>query len=43
LNIKDFPDKLHREIKIQAAIENTTIKGLIERVMTEYLKEKGGV
>lgn len=38
LNIKDFPDDLHREAKIQAAVEGTTLKGLIIKALTEYLK-----
>lgn len=45
VNIKDFPDKLHRQAKIQAAIEGTTLKGLIIKALTEYLKrakKKGG-
>jgi predicted HicB family RNase H-like nuclease len=46
LNIKDFPDKLHKQAKIQAAIEGTTLKDLIIKALTEYLKrakKKGGV
>ena len=45
LNIKDFPNDLHRKAKIQAAIEGTTLKGLIIKALTEYLKrakKKGG-
>jgi predicted HicB family RNase H-like nuclease len=45
VNIRDFPDELHRQAKIQAAIEGTTLKGLIIKALTEYLKKarkKGG-
>jgi hypothetical protein len=38
LNIKAFPDALHREAKIQAAIEGVTLKHLIIKALTEYLK-----
>jgi len=38
LNIKDFPDDLHREAKIQAAIEGTSLKAIIIKALTEYLK-----
>jgi hypothetical protein len=40
VNLKDFPDDLHHKAKIQAAIERTTIKGLIIKVLTEYLDKK---
>jgi predicted HicB family RNase H-like nuclease len=39
LNIKDFPDSLHREAKIRAAVEGITLKDLIIKALTEYLKE----
>lgn len=42
LNIKDFPDELHRQIKIQAATEGASMKDLIIKAMQEYLKRKGG-
>ena len=42
LIIKDFPDDLHREIKIQAAIEGVSMKDLIIKALQEYLKKKGG-
>jgi len=44
VNIRNFPDDLHRKAKIQAAIEGTSLKGLIIKALTEYLKktkEKG--
>ena len=45
LNIKNFPDDLHYEAKVQAAIEGISLKELIEKSITEYLakaKKKGG-
>ncbi len=42
LNVKDFPDGLHREAKIQAAIMGISLKELIIRALTEYLKKKKG-
>jgi plasmid stability protein len=40
--IRDFPEDLHRKVKAQAALEGTTMKDLIIRLLTEYLKKKGG-
>jgi hypothetical protein len=40
LNIKDFPDDLHRQVKIQAAIMGISLKELTIRALTEYLKKK---
>ena len=44
INIKDFPDDLHMEAKIQAAKERTTLKGIIIKALREYLDraKKGG-
>jgi predicted HicB family RNase H-like nuclease len=45
VNIRGFPDELHRQAKIQAAVEGTTLKDLIIKALTEYLKKtkkKGG-
>ena len=45
LNIKDFPDDLHRQVKIQAAIEGVTLRDLVFKALREYLervKKKGG-
>ncbi|HOI96708.1 MAG TPA: hypothetical protein PK250_18540 [Syntrophobacter fumaroxidans] len=39
--IRNFPEELHRMAKIQAAVENITMKALIERAVTEYLKRAG--
>ncbi len=42
LNIKDFPDELHRQAKSKAALMGISLKELIIRAITEYLKKKGG-
>lgn len=42
LNVKNFPDDLHRKAKIQAAIEAISLRDLIIKALTEYLKKKGG-
>ena len=38
--IIDFPDDLHKEVKVRAAQEGTTIKEIIIKVVKLYL-EKG--
>ena len=40
LFIKTFPDDLHREMKIQAAVEGISIKELVIRAVREYLKKR---
>jgi len=42
LNIKDFPDNLHRRAKSEAALMGISLKELIIRAITEYLKNKKG-
>ena len=45
LNIKGFPDELHREAKIQAAILGISLKELIIQAVRDFLKkqkERGG-
>ena len=42
LNVKDFPDSLHRKAKAKAALMGISLKELIIRAITEYLKKKGG-
>jgi predicted HicB family RNase H-like nuclease len=42
LNIKDFPDELHRKAKSEAALMGISMKELIIRAITEYLKNKKG-
>lgn len=41
INLKDVPEELHRRLKMQAAAESTTLRELILRVLSEYLKKKG--
>lgn len=46
LNIKNFPDDLHREAKIQAAVMGITLRELAIESMKEFIKkqkEKGSV
>ena len=40
--IKNFPADLHKEIKLQAVREEISMKDLVVKVFTEYLKKKGG-
>ena len=40
LNVKDFPDELHREAKIQAAILGISLKELIIRATKDFLKKE---
>ena len=40
LHIKDFPEDLHRETKIQAAVEGISIKELVIRAVKDYLKKR---
>ena len=43
LNIKDFPDNLHRKAKAEAALMGISLKEFIIRALTDYLKKnKGG-
>ena len=42
LNIKDFPDDLHRKAKAEAALMGISLKELIIRAITKYLKKKRG-
>ncbi len=42
LNVKDFPDDLHRQAKIRAAIDGVSLKEVIIRALKEYLEKKGG-
>lgn len=37
--IKNFPDELHREMKIRAAVEAISIKELVIRAVKDYLKK----
>ena len=42
LNIKDFPDDLHRKSKSEAALEGISLKAFIIKALEEYLKTKKG-
>jgi hypothetical protein len=42
LNVKDFPEDLHRKAKSEAALMGISLKEFIIRAMTEYLKKKKG-
>lgn len=37
-----FPDDLHKGAKLRAVEEEITLKDLIIKAVTEYLKKKGG-
>ena len=40
INLRDFPEDLHRKAKSEAALEGISLKELIIRAVTEYLKKK---
>jgi len=40
INIRDFPDELHRQAKSQAALQGISLKDLIIKAVTEYLKKR---
>ena len=44
INLRDFPDQLHREAKAKAALEGISLKDLIIKAVEEYMKvkKKGG-
>ena len=39
--LRDIPDDLHKELKIQAVREGITLKELMLRALEEYLKKRG--
>ena len=39
--LRDFPEDLRRNAKAQAALMDISLKELIIRALTEYLKKKG--
>ena len=41
INVRDFPDALHRKAKAKAAMEGISLKTLITKAIEAYLK-KGG-
>jgi predicted HicB family RNase H-like nuclease len=40
INIKDFPEDLHRKAKAEAALMGISMKEFIIRAIIEYLKKK---
>jgi len=40
LNIKDFPDDLHRKAKSEAALMGISLKELFIRAVKEYIEKK---
>ena len=40
INIRDFPEDLHRIAKSEAALMGISLKELIIRALTEYLRKK---
>jgi predicted HicB family RNase H-like nuclease len=40
INLRDFPEDLHRKAKSEAALMGISLKELILRALTEYLKKK---
>jgi len=40
INIRDFPDELHRQAKSKAALQGMSLKDLIIKAVTEYLKKQ---
>ena len=40
--LRDFPQDLHRKAKSEAALMGISLKELIIRALTEYIKKKRG-
>jgi len=40
INIRDFPDELHRQAKSKAALQGVSLKDLIIKAVAEYLKKQ---
>ena len=40
LNIKDFPDDLHRQAKIYAVTNGMSLKEVVIQALMEYLKKR---
>ncbi len=40
--MRDFPNDLHKRAKMQAVREETTLKEIVIKALTEYLKKVGG-
>jgi predicted HicB family RNase H-like nuclease len=39
INVRDFPEELHREVKARAALEGISLKELIIKAVEAYLKK----
>ena len=39
INLKDFPEELHRKAKAKAAMMGISLRELIIRAITEYIKK----
>ena len=39
INVREFPDDLHRKVKAQAALEGIPLKELVVKALTEYLQK----
>ena len=40
INLREVPDDLHRNAKVQAAMEGISLKALIIKALEQYLKKK---
>lgn len=40
INIRDFPEELHRKAKSQAALQGISLKDLVIKAVAEYLKKQ---
>jgi plasmid stability protein len=40
INIRNFPENLHRQLKIEAATLGITLKDLIIQILSDYFKKK---
>ncbi len=40
--MRDFPEDLHKRAKMQAVREATTLKAIVIKALTAYLKKVGG-
>jgi predicted HicB family RNase H-like nuclease len=40
INIKEFPEDLHRKAKSEAALEGISLKALFIKAVEEYLRKK---
>jgi hypothetical protein len=38
INVRDFPEELHREVKARAALEGISLKELIIKAVEAYLR-----